>query len=169
MLRGTFPRLQENLWLPGLPGAIGSRGGRLPCWGGGCRWGMGSQGMTAASAGGVSSCHLRPLALRQLGPRPLLPPGFCGSSLFSSYNEVQGGCVLAAAPGNAEVLKASPPGGCSLRPRPLPRPPLPQAACGSHLPERLPPGASPRQPGTKAKAGVLGWCEGGKENPAAEA
>ena len=122
ILRGTFPRLRGSLWFPGLPGAIGSRGGRLPGWGGGCRWGMGSQGTTAASAGGVSSCHLRPSALRQLGPRPLLPPGLLWLQFIFQLMKWGGGCVLAAAPGDAAVLKASPPGGCSLRPRPLPSP-----------------------------------------------
>lgn len=89
--RGTSHglRRQEVLWLPGLPGAVGSRGGRLPGLGrsggeGGCRWGLGSQGFTVASVGGVSSCHLCPSARRQLGPRPLRPPGLCASSLFSS-------------------------------------------------------------------------------------
>ena len=45
-----------------------------------------------------------------------------------------GGCVLAAAPGDAGVLKASPPRGCSLRPHPFrarPRPrPRPRRPAG---------------------------------------
>ena len=41
-----------------------------------------------------------------------------------------GGCVLAAAPGDAGVLKASPPRGCSLRPHPFRARPRPRRPAG---------------------------------------
>lgn len=77
-------RTRGELWLPGIPGARGSRGAGSPCPGGGCRLGVRRPGIYCGLSWRGLRRHLRPSAQRQLGLRPPLPPGLCGSSLFSS-------------------------------------------------------------------------------------
>lgn len=79
-----------------------------------------------------------------------------------------GGCVLAAAPGDAGVLKASPPRDCSLRPHPFRARPRPRRPAGPTCRASAARGLTPPTPGQGQGQGRRPGLWERREKPAAK-
>lgn len=119
---GHIPSAPGKSLAPRAPRCNREQRGPAPMLGRGLQVGDGQPGNDCGLSWRGLLLPPPPLGPAAAGPRALSFPQAFVAPVYFPVNEVGGGCVLAAAPGDAEVLKASPPGGCSLRPQPLPSP-----------------------------------------------